>query len=118
MNGKVPTNNQIAEMVWKKLFPLFFLFTFLGLFLYSFTQVDLNLTLSRISLAFAIQDFFQHIGYFNRPLSLFIYLSIVLLLFILLFILLRFSIKKKISEKKFYALLFLTVFLLIFSYPA
>src|SRR3989344_4557895 len=118
MNGKVPTNNQIAEMVWKKLFPLFFLFTFLGLFLYSFTQVDLNLTLSRISLAFAIQDFFQHIGYFNRPLSTASYAAILIALFVSYGGVLYAASRKWVTERTVWQLLIGLACLLIFSYPA
>ena len=118
MNGKVPTNNQIAEMVWKKLFPLFFLFTFLGLFLYSFTQVDLNLTLSRISLAFAIQDFFQHIGYFNRPFSTASYAAILIALFVSYSGFLYAALRKWVTERTVWQLLIGLACLLIFSYPA
>ena len=39
------------------------------LFLYSYTQVDLNLTLSRASTVQTIQKAFQYIGFYNRPVS-------------------------------------------------
>ena len=41
-----------------------YLLTIVGLFFYSFTQVDLNLTLSEWSVWQVIQKYFQHIGYF------------------------------------------------------
>ena len=63
-----------------KLLGTFYILTIVFLFLYSFTQVDLNLTLSQFSLWQIAQKFFQHIGYFNRPLSTSFYIIIVLLL--------------------------------------
>lgn len=89
-----------------------------GLFFYSYTQVDLSLTLSRVSVWQTIEKAFQYIGYFNRPLSTLLYLIILLLLFgsyIGFFLL---SIAKKISSKTIWILIILTVFLLTFSYNA
>ena len=50
---------------------------------YSFTQVDLSLTLSQLSIWQTIQKSFQQIGYFNRPLSTAIFLIIITLMFAL-----------------------------------
>src|SRR3989344_9375489 len=55
----------------------------LSLFLYSYTQVDLGLTLSRATLWPTVQKWFQSIGYFNRPLSTVIYIFILAVFFVL-----------------------------------
>jgi len=97
---------------------VFYFFTLLGLFFYSFTQVDLNLTLSKISLWFAIQDFFQHIGYFQRPFSTTIYLILIFLLFTNYYLLIWLVRKKRLSEKQLWFLILITAAILLFSYPA
>jgi hypothetical protein len=66
-----------------------YLVLIIGLFLYSFTQVDLSLTLSQLSIWQDIQKFFQNIGYFQRPLSTFFYIVIVSLLFLFYFFIIR-----------------------------
>lgn len=92
--------------------------TFTGLFFYSFTQVDLNLTLSRINLISAFQDFFQYTGYYQRPLSTFLYASLVMVLFVNYGVLLILGKKNSISYKQVIILVTLTVIVLLFSYPA
>lgn len=88
------------------------------LFFYSFTQVDLNLTLTKISFWFAFQDFFQHIGYFQRPLSTLIYLILISLLFTNYYLLLRLVKEKKLSEKQLWWLILIISGTLLLSYPA
>lgn len=51
------------------------------LFLYSYTQVDLSLTLSRLSIYQTVEKFFQHIGYYQRPLSTGIFAGLVVIFF-------------------------------------
>lgn len=51
--------------------------------LYSYTQIDLSLTLSRSSMWQTIQKWFQHIGYFDRPLSTTLFIGLLVALFIL-----------------------------------
>lgn len=58
-------------------------FVSIALLLYSFTQVDLSLTLSQLSVWQSIQKFFQYIGYFNRPLSTYLFLTIIFAMFFL-----------------------------------
>lgn len=88
------------------------------LFLYSFTQVDLNLTLSQVSIWQAIQKAFQDVGYFQRPLSTGLYLAILGLLFILYFFILR-SIRKGIlSRRQLWKIILAVTAILVFSYPA
>jgi len=61
----------------------------LALLLYSFTQIDLGLTLTRASYWQPIQKAFQQIGYFQRPLSTLLFLLILFFLFGLYFLILN-----------------------------
>lgn len=90
----------------------------IGLFLYSYTQVDLGLTLSRVSIYQAIQKAFQHVGYFDRPLSAALYLQLVAVFFVLYGILLNSIKKHTLSIKAFWWIVGITTGILIFSYPA
>jgi hypothetical protein len=89
-----------------------------GLFLYSFTQIDLSLTFSRIEVLRNIVGYFQHIGYFERPLSTYIYISIVLLLFGFYILFLRLAAKKKIGKSFVWSAILVSAVLLVFSYNA
>lgn len=95
-----------------------YLITIISLFLYSFTQVDLGLTLTKISIFQLAQKFFQSIGYFNRPLSTVFYLSIIFLLFLFYCLFLFLSTKNKISKKSVWILIIATAAILGFSYNA
>ncbi len=66
----------------KLIFPLW-IFSAIALLLYSFTQVDLSLTLSQVSIWQGVQKAFQYVGYFNRPLSTALYIGIIIFMFIL-----------------------------------
>ncbi len=101
-----------------KIFFIFYIFTVIFLFLYSYTQVDLNLTMSQWSIWQVIQKSFQHIGYFQRPLSTAIYSVILVLLSTFYLIFLWFAKKNKISEKQFWLVLILSSVILLFSYNA
>lgn len=90
----------------------------IGLFLYSYTQVDLNLTLSRISVWQIIQKHFQYIGWFQRPLSTALYMALVLLLFVFYLVFLWFIEKGRVSVKQFWWLLGIVSVILLFSYNA
>lgn len=95
-----------------------YLISIIGLFFYSFTQVDLNLTLSQWSIWQAIEKFFQHIGYFQRPLSSSIFLLIVLILFALYLSILLGIKRGKIAKKQVWFLIIATALILTFSYNA
>lgn len=101
-----------------KLLGTFYILTIVFLFLYSFTQVDLNLTLSQFSLWQIAQKFFQHIGYFNRPLSTSFYIIIVLLLFGFYLLFLFLASKNKINKKQVWSLSIISTVILSFSYNA
>lgn len=102
----------------EKLFYILYSIILFSLFLYSFTQIDLSLTFSRIDFLRNLVKSFQYIGYFNRPLSatLFIILMLLLTAFYLLF--LKAAIQKKITKQFFWTLLFTTTMLLTISYNA
>lgn len=104
----------------KKLQFLFggYLAVILGLFLYSYTQVDLSLTLSRVSFLQIIEKSFQYIGYFNRPLSTILYCILLVLLFTFYFLFLFLKLYKKITIKNFWILLLVISAILTFSYNA
>ena len=90
----------------------------LGLFLYSFTQIDLSLTFSRIEILRSAVGYFQHIGYFDRPLSTYLYITLVILLFGFYGVFLWLTKKKKISKPFVWITILISSLLLVFSYNA
>ncbi len=100
------------------LFWLFGTLTTTAVFLYSYTQVDLNLTLSRVSIWQTIQKGFQHIGYFDRPLSLWLFLGMLLLMAIWYGIALVAASRNLLSRKALWIAICLMSLVLVFSYPA
>ena len=95
-----------------------YLFSLVGLFFYSFTQIDLGLALTRFPFLFSIQRGFQTVGYFNRPLSTILYIAVLLLMFLSYAAFLYFATKKKITRSTIWKLIFLTAGILVFSYAA
>lgn len=89
-----------------------------ALLLFSYTQVDLNLTLSRSSVIQTVEKAFQHIGYYQRPLATFIYSGILVSFFALYFMVLAEVKKNRIDLKTVWRLVLLVTCLLVFSYPA
>ncbi len=104
----------------KKLRLLFasYIATITVLFLYSFTQVDLSLTLSKFSIYQTLEKSFQYLGFFQRPFSAIIFSAILFLLFIFYLLFLYFAKGKKIQPKQMKILILLTFVLLVFSYNA
>ena len=99
---------------------IFFLYLIvvLCLFVYSFTQIDLSLALSRVQ---SVQDIvvqFQHIGYFQRPLSTTLYISIVLLITAFYLLFLRKAFIGTLKKVYLWGLVGITAILLTFSYNA
>ena len=88
------------------------------LFSYSFTQVDLSLTLSRLSIYQTLEKSFQYVGFYQRPLSALIFSVLFSLLFVFYGIFLYLSKKGKVQIKHFKILIFLTFIILVFSYNA
>lgn len=100
-------------------FLLFSYFTAIfSLFLYSFTQVDLNLTLSEVSVFQTAQKSFQYIGFFQRLESSIIFSLILFFLFLFYGTFMFLSLKNKISSKHLFYLVFGTFLILTFSYNA
>lgn len=101
----------------KFIFPAYIL-TIIALFLYSFTQVDLSLTLSKISVYQVFEKQFQYVGFFQRPLSAGIFSFIVVLLFLFYFLFLYLAKKELLKTKQIKIIIFLTFLLLVLSYNA
>jgi hypothetical protein len=99
------------------LFVGFFLAS-LGFLLFSYTQVDLSLTLSRSSIIRDIETAFQYIGWYNRPLATSLYIGIVFFWFFLYGAICLLAYKKKITISHVWMLVFLIWAVLFFSYPA
>lgn len=95
-----------------------YIISVIALFLYSYTQVDLNLTLSRASIVQSLQKSFQYIGFYNRPLSTFVYIGIITLFYLLYFQVLSLVKNKRIDRNKIWKIIYILVVVLIFSYPA
>jgi len=93
-------------------------FAIVFLFLYSYTQVDLSLTLSRVSAWQVIQKSFQFIGFYQRPLSTFLYVSIVSLLYVLYGATIKGALRGWLSRTWLWRIILSTTAILVFSYPA
>lgn len=104
-------------MLKKILLPLWILGGIL-LLLYSFTQVDLSLTLSRASFIQDIQKGFQYIGWFNRPLSTYLYIGVISYLFIMYLLTLMLVHKKELSLKAIWIVIVSLAIILVPSYNA
>ncbi len=90
----------------------------LSLLFFSYTQVDLNLTLSQQSIAKDIQSVFQHVGFYQRPIATVWFLGNVLGLCIQFFLLLYAVYNNKINRKQLYIIIGITTFVVFFSFPA
>jgi len=88
------------------------------LFIYSFTQIDLGLTLTRASWWQVIQKAFQQVGYFHRPLSMALYLLILVLLFGFYFLVLKRVERGKLGSRQIWLLILLAAGILWWSYNA
>ncbi|OGG08331.1 hypothetical protein A2154_03590 [Candidatus Gottesmanbacteria bacterium RBG_16_43_7] len=98
--------------------PVLYLVVSIGFVIFSYTQVDLNLTLTAGNIWGNIQSYLQHIGYFQRPLATGLYL-IFITLFYGLYIASLVLIKRGALRSRQIILTVLIVCLcLIFAYPA
>lgn len=102
----------------KKLFFTAWILGVGGLALYSFTQVDLSLTLTSTGFIPQIQHAFQNIGYFQRDISTGIFISLILLLFIGYILSIKIAAKNLFTRKELYTVVIATVAVLTFSYNA
>lgn len=89
-----------------------------ALLLYSFTQIDLSLTMSRVSVVQALQQQFQYIGFFNRPLSTGIYLGILFWLCSWYVLAIVRSRKHQLTSRQAWQIIGVVTVVLVLSYPA
>lgn len=90
----------------------------LALFLYSYTQVDLNLTLSTANIWQHIQKAFQYIGYYERTFSTVIYFCILVFLYGLYGIVLRKIRTGTVTVHGVWKIVICICIVLVLSYPA
>ena len=90
----------------------------IGFFVYSFTQVDLGLTMSKLPIYLALEKPLQIVGFYQRPLSAVIFIIIVTLLFIFYCAFLYLVKKGKLGLKGLTIVTILTTAILAFSYNA
>ena len=90
----------------------------IALFIYSFTQVDLSLTLSQSSIYQYFQKSLQYVGFFQRPLSALIFSVIPFLLFTFYLSFLYLAKRDRLKLNTTKILIFLTFIILVFSYNA
>ncbi len=95
-----------------------YILTLIGLFVYSYSQIDLNLTLSSHPLYQSIQQQLIHLGYFNRLLSTFLYLLLLSSFFLVFISLIHQAKSKTITSSNIIKLVLTTSFLLTLAYPA
>ncbi len=98
-------------------FILITLILFLFWAVYSYTQIDLNLTISSNFIYQIFQKQMIYLGYFNRSLSASIFLILLAILF-LYYIFIIISSKNQISRKQLVILVLSISFILLLSYPA
>lgn len=90
----------------------------IALFLYSYTQVDLSLTLSSAGILQTVQKYFQYVGFYTRPISTVIFVSIIGFWFFLYAALLGAIRSKQLSGTQVWRIIVVVTVLLVFSYPA
>jgi hypothetical protein len=84
------------------------------LFLFSYTQVDLSLTLSQLSIYQTIEKTFQHIGFYQRPIAALMFVALVAVFFALYARVLR----SKLTVRGLRGIIIAVSVILVFSYPA
>lgn len=95
-----------------------YIFCLLALVIYSYTQIDLNLTLSANQIYQQVQRQLIFIGYFQRHLSAWIYSLIQIILFGLYFYLMKLVLNHRLHLLQIIKLILLVSLLAVFSYPA
>ncbi len=100
------------------LYPVFYGISILLYVLYSYTQVDLGLTISSSGSIGIIQRQFQEIGYFNRPISTSIFVGIICIFFVLYGYALRWITLKKMQVREVWTIISIICAISLFAYPA
>jgi len=85
--------------------------------LYSYSQVDLNLTLSQNRFVIMFVERMQNLGYFNRPASTLTYLFLLTIAFTIFGINLWLAYRGKVSLRYLKLTMVGTTFALVFAYP-
>lgn len=85
---------------------------------YSFSQIDLNLTLSSNSTYQSFQKILIYLGYYNRPLSVLIFFTLVLLLGIFYVYFLKNVRNENKNRTAASGIIISSVLILFFAYPA
>ncbi len=100
----------------KKLFAtniiIYILFT-----VFSYSYVDLNLTLSRSPIVLSIINMLQSLGYYNRPIATTIYILLICIAFIIYVINISLFAKSKIGVKYLFGTTMANTLVLFFAYP-
>jgi len=91
------------------------LYTILAVFTYSY--VDLNLTLSQNPIFLSFAKTMQQLGYYNRPIAALVYLTLVIFTFSFFILNLWLFYRSKVSLKYLKVLLITNSLILIFAYP-
>lgn len=94
------------------------LFTAFGLVFYTYSQIDLNLTLFSFPSYQYIQKQLILLGYFNRPLSTLLFILIISTAYLLYGVVLKLCSSGKIKSKYLYGVIVAVSLLCVFSYPA
>lgn len=97
---------------------ILYVVSLLLLVVYSYSQIDLNLTLSSNSIYQSIQQKLIFLGYFNRPLSTTLFIILLLILFSTQIGFLYFAKKKVLQTKTVWKLALISSIILLFAYPA
>jgi len=122
MRGKVGMTNQNNTTAKKQSsFPIvavFYGLISLAYVLYSYTQIDLGLSISSSGFVASIQRQFQEIGYFNRPVSTVLFISILVSLFILYGFVLFASYRKQLRMRDFWICIGVISIITLVAYPA
>lgn len=93
-----------------------FLLLLLALGIYSYSQIDLNLTLLQTNWFLAFQSQMIQLGYFNRWLSAVVFVALTVIFFVLYIIFLRRA--DRLTTKNIIILMSAVTVLGLFSYPA
>jgi hypothetical protein len=90
----------------------------ISLFFFSYTQVDLNLTLTKADVFQTIQKSFQFIGYYRRPLATLWYVLTIFSAFTVYGLILRYLVKHSVTIRHLWVLIGCVTVIGVFAYPA
>ncbi len=95
-----------------------FIIGVLSLFFFSYTQVDLNLTLSQSGFYQSVQKSFQYVGYYQRPLATIWFLFTIICMFILYGLIVRYVSGHSVPIRYIWFSIGCITIIGIFAYPA